>query len=64
MPTKDFLDNGFNERKGLVVRVRWEAISSYHGINLGLSFLLSFWKEGHGQEECAHGRNALVEWST
>jgi len=61
MPTEDLLDNSFNEREGLAVSVRWEAISSYHGINLGLSFLLSFWKEGHSQEERAHGRNALME---
>ena len=61
MPTKDFLDNGFNERKGLVVRVRWEAISSYHRIDLSLSFLLSFWKECHGQKECAHSQNTLTE---
>ena len=61
MPTKDFLDDSFDERKGLAVSVHWVAISSYHDIDLSLSLPLSFWKECHGQEECVYSRNTLTE---
>lgn len=52
MPTKDLLDNSFDERKRFAIGVCWEAINSYRTINLGLCFLLRFWEEYHGQKEC------------
>jgi len=62
MPAKDLLDNRFDERERLAVSACREAMSSYHGINFGLGFLLGFWKKCHGQEECIYGRNGLIEY--